>query len=618
MREPEASVEVDTATGIKRLSLSAELSASLAELAETEANRWIKALRAVPIEGRTLRDRFLYRGDSLWWFTELYFHKTRVVSDAFRWLFALEAIVERYRPTRIRATGGSGAVRLLANEVARVRNLGGGGDRKPGRRIGPLLDVIARGYAFNWRGRLAAARASRQAPAARARVAAFVHAAFWREQGEQYTGPVLHELASRLPAGQIALVGLGPRTSYRVRTWKHRMTEAGRASASDLPFIPVDEFAGLDRVHESHGVWRARTASFAALRRSASIRKAAVIHDCDLWPLLEPVFAGTVYLQFPWSAHIMDQIGAALDTIDPRVAMTYAEAGGWGRALVLEARRRGIATVGLQHGFIYRHWLNYLHEPDEMEPSPSNPRDAGFPVPTRTLVFDRFAAEHLVHAGRFPAHAVEITGSARLDTLSREATAAGPDIVARVRQSVGAEDGQVLMVVAAKYTQIQRVFRDLVSAAASIPDVLLVVKCHPAEGPEPYLRDAGGIGSVRIAEASVDLAALIRASRLLVTVNSTAALEAMVLGTPSLVLAMPNNLSPFVDAGVMAGVPDGLPIEPALRTVLFDERCRAGLASRAHSFMQEYRIGSDGLAASRAAGVVLDLAEATRARLGIS
>ena len=31
---------------------------------------------------------------------------------------------------------------------------------------------------------------------------------------------------------------------------------------------------------------------------------------------------------------------------------------------------------GLQHGFIYRHWLNYLHEPDEMTPTSSSPRIA--------------------------------------------------------------------------------------------------------------------------------------------------------------------------------------------------------------------------------------------------
>ena len=63
----------------------------------------------------------------------------------------------------------------------------------------------------------------------------------------------------------------------------------------------------------------------------------------------------------------MDEAAAALDALQPRAAVTYAEAGGWGRALVLECRRRNIPTAGLQHGFIYRHWLNYLHEPDEMD-----------------------------------------------------------------------------------------------------------------------------------------------------------------------------------------------------------------------------------------------------------
>ena len=67
----------------------------------------------------------------------------------------------------------------------------------------------------------------------------------------------------------------------------------------------------------------------------------------------------------------MDEAGAALDRLAPDVAVTYAEAGGWGRALMLEARRRGIPSVGLQHGFIYRHWLNYLHDADEMTASPA-------------------------------------------------------------------------------------------------------------------------------------------------------------------------------------------------------------------------------------------------------
>ena len=76
----------------------------------------------------------------------------------------------------------------------------------------------------------------------------------------------------------------------------------------------------------------------------------------------------------------MDEAGAALDALDPAAALTYAEAGGWGRAIVLECRRRGIPSAGLQHGFIYRHWLNYLHEPDEMIPDPDHAGGRGFPA----------------------------------------------------------------------------------------------------------------------------------------------------------------------------------------------------------------------------------------------
>jgi hypothetical protein len=36
---------------------------------------------------------------------------------------------------------------------------------------------------------------------------------------------------------------------------------------------------------------------------------------------------------------------------------------------MLEARRQRHPCAGIQHGFIYRRWLNYLHERDEMRPS---------------------------------------------------------------------------------------------------------------------------------------------------------------------------------------------------------------------------------------------------------
>ena len=82
------------------------------------------------------------------------------------------------------------------------------------------------------------------------------------------------------------------------------------------------------------------------------------------------------------------------------------------------------------------------------------------------------------------------------------------------------------------------------------------------------------------------------------------------MGVPSLVLAMPNNLTPFVEAGAMSGVDEGAPIGPALRRLLADEGGRAAVLERSAAFMARYRVGSDGRAALRAAERIARLAAA--------
>ena len=99
----------------------------------------------------------------------------------------------------------------------------------------------------------------------------------------------------------------------------------------------------------------------------------------------------------------------------------------------------------------------------------------------------------------------------------------------------------------------------LVDAVAEMPDVRLVVNAIPPRPASRISALAKGVSNVTVAPATAGLAMLTRAARLLVTVNSTAAIEAMVMGLPSLVLALPNNLSPFVDHGALAGVARAIP-----------------------------------------------------------
>lgn len=611
MDHDDAILLVHTARGSRRVALTEFLGAERAEQAEFDANNWIKALRHAQVGGESLRDRFTHRGDSLWWFGELYFHKTRVINTIFRTMHALDALVAAEQPQRLAVVRGSPEVRFLARQVAtRAGVVWAGGGRPWSPAPAAHLGVVLRAHAFEIGAAIARRRTAPQSASPGVRVAGFVHAAFWRGDEEQYIGPILRRLSGSGPAGSLALVGVGPGTTYRARSWRNRVQSLAGGGLESASFAPIDAFGSASDLAPSRGVWKQRAGILREMLNSPDLRRAAVIGGCDAWPLVAPVLAGVAYLQFPWSAYVMDQLGASLDALRPRVALTYAEAGGWGRALVLEARRRRIPTIGLQHGFIYRHWLNYLHEPDEMAPSAHNPADQGFPHPTLTLLYDTFAAEHLISAGHFPASALAVTGSARLDALVEQSRALTAIQLDGIRQAVGARPDQHIVVVAAKFTQIRHVFRALVEAVAQMPDVRLVVKCHPAETGDPYLALAKGVSNVTIAPADAGLATLTRAARLLVTVNSTAAIEAMVMDLPSLVLGLPNNLSPFVEQGALAGVVEGDPIGPKLRALLTDEQHRAELRRKRLAFMDRYGIRSDGLAAERAVDMIVSLATA--------
>lgn len=613
MRETDAII-VAAGGGSRRVNLALYLDGEAAEAAEREANAWIKSLRLARIDGETFRDRFTYRDDSLWWFAELYLHKRRVVVSALELIAALETLLERERPAGVDLPGADPLTRLAAGQVLRARGIATqlplpAGDWRA------HASIAARSWFHAARAAADRLRPGNRRPATRpVAVAAFIHTAFWRLETDEeaYIGPVLHELAGRLPAGGVQLVGLGPRTNFRARRWGQRLAEFGDPAARSLPLAPIELYSSARGIAGALAFWRRRSVVRRALMSSDDLREAAVVRGCDLWPILRGELVGIADLQFPWSVLAMDEAACALDALAPGVVVTYAEAGGWGRALVLEARRRHIPAIGLQHGFIYRHWLNYLHEPDEMQPSAANAADRGFPLPDRTLVYDRFAARHLVHAGRFPEDAVLVTGGPRLDAFVETARRLTAEDRERVRARIGAQAGQHVVVVATKYSQMRPAFHALVEAVARMPDVQLVVKCHPAETPGPYQRAAGSVPNIVVAPADADLAALVAIARLVVTVNSTAAIEAMPLEVPALIVALPNNLSPFVEAGAVEGARTLEEIGPALTALLYDEERRSRLARGRQAFMEQYAIGSDGRAASRAAEAILSAGREAR------
>jgi hypothetical protein len=580
-----------------------------AEEAARDAERiWIKQLRHARVDAMPLRRRFTLREDSLWWFAELYLHKEQAVLRIVRTLAALERLADEEAPAALEVTSADPVAGHVLAAFCAARGLGTTARRAPWPDRAALARMDARS-AWLHGAALASRLRSRKPPrpAGQVAAAAFVHQAFVRGgsdtlTGESYIGPVLEALGRRLPAGALTLVGLGPAANFKARRWWHPV-----AGASVPPVTPIESYAPYRRLAPARGIWRARHAWRRALWGSRDLRGHAVIRGCDCWPVIARELAGVALLQWPWSARAMDEAGAALDALEPAVAVTYAEAGGWGRALVLEARRRGIPSAGLQHGFIYRHWLNYRHEPDEMQPDPGHAQDAGFPHPSATLLFDGFAAAHLEQAGAFPAGTLTVTGSPRLDALAEAVRTISPAEVLQARDVVGAAPDDALALVVTKQREAAAALAPVLAAAERLPGVRIVIKAHPAETVDVYQSLVQGRRTVSVLPAAAPLAPLLAAARAVVTVNSTLALDAAVLDLPALVVGLPNNLSPFVAAGMLAaGEPATM--DEDLRRILYDEEFRHRLAEARREVLARCRMGSDGRAAERAADAVLRLA----------
>src|ERR1039457_234197 len=107
----------------KTLEVEAALTPELRETARADANRWIKQLRLVPYGDRTMRERFVYRGDSLWWFTELYLHKMQRIDRAVATVLSLDGILAVEAPVSLIVNGADPVVTETAAAFGAARGI---------------------------------------------------------------------------------------------------------------------------------------------------------------------------------------------------------------------------------------------------------------------------------------------------------------------------------------------------------------------------------------------------------------------------------------------------------------------------------------------------------------
>jgi hypothetical protein len=583
-------------------SLWSYLTPELGEIVRAETTAWIKRLRHVSYDGRSMRERFTYRHDSLWWFTELFLYKTRRLETALATLVALDAARDQHAPAGFVIDTDSLVVRDAAHLFGRTHRVpvdtrGRRGDRERHARTSYLTGLTST---------LSSARP--RAPVflpGTTSIAAFVQTSFAGPampkagRPSSFVPQVLDALAGRLGPDTLLCIGIGPRRNLRRRRG-HAMISAG----DGLPVTPIERLVPHGQLGGALELWRRRAELAQQITTGESVRAAGRVREYDLWTVLNRELEAVALHQWPWSARAMDETAAALGAIKPELVLTYAEASAWGRAVILESRRRQIRSVAIPHELAETDSFIFSHEPDEISAAGS---DAGFPAPDRVLVFDERTATRLDEVGHLPLARIAITGHPRSDELRMKRlvrlTVAER---AELRRALDVPSERRLAVLVARPGELGPLMEAILDAAVRLPQVHLAIRAHPGDAPSILQTLIASAANISLVPESIDPARLLAGSDGLITRESAVAVDALAVGVPSLIVGTPDHLAPLVDAGIMLGAAAPEDVGPAFEALLYDDRVRKRLSRvvGAHSAGHD-RAGAR--AADRAADVILEL-----------
>lgn len=149
----------------------------------------------------------------------------------------------------------------------------------------------------------------------------------------------------------------------------------------------------------------------------------------------------------------------------------------------------------------------------------------------------------------------------------------------------------------------------IVNAVIGLPNTQLIVKLHPPhENEHDYLEIVKGLPSRPIILKYTSLPELLNACSLAITVSSTAALEAMALGKPVIIVDLFNQSgnSFFNGSGALFARIEQ-EILPAMRRALYDEQTKDEMAKSIENFVFKQAYLQDGQASKRIADLIMSM-----------
>jgi len=522
---------------------------------------WTEMISETRIGSQRLVDHLRYDGISLWWFIERAFFST--AKEAVLAIEQTERLLQEQSPKHVLILGmGS-----LGGIIAQVCDRHGVEYTLRGPRtdahLERLLDElkIAGGQLLI---RSKELRRKRMVPPAigdrasgRPRILFFAPSVNWRsvwnyeksmqESRDVYMGRVIEEARRR------GYESICVDVDYPIEGTMNVLRE--KTKTRDVTWIPFERYLSDDVVKtlKANPHYPKLKQAYHFISRSSEFKERLEYHSIPLWSFLRSrlrrLFSELHILNY---ARLIEGAREMLRTERPdAVCMTY-ETGVYAKAVIAAAQETGIHTVAIQHGFLSAESMEYMHSKSAV----TNLQE-GCPIPTKTAAGGAYAARLLTRVGSYPTGSVVVTGYPKYDQLAELKKHESVLRKEQILESLGLSPLNKTIMLAsgaflAKYGSRQEYDRYILESMLNLfsrrHDIQLIIRLHPMEdGRMQATLIEGRRVPVAIVKGEKD--ELVWASDLFVTVNSTTALEALILGKQVLMLDVSDAGVPSVDLG---------------------------------------------------------------------
>lgn len=342
------------------------------------------------------------------------------------------------------------------------------------------------------------------------------------------------------------------------------------------------------------------------LRTAADFAEDFCYRGVSLWPALRKDLETTFLHILPRCARMLATAGEILDQERPDAVMATYETGPFQRALIIQASRKGIPTMGLMHGMIFKNHYDYMHHriTTSVYADPF-----GFTVPEITCVWGSAWKENLVSYGNYPSDAVVVTGNWRYDRIAEILSQVN---ITFMRRFLGLAPDALCILILSSTQNVLEYIETCLAVVAAIPNGVPLVKLHPAYNPAPVRQLLHRLGYTNGTLFTGPLLDALVVADLVISQPSTAISEAVLLGKPVVLAdfqAMPGPGTAYSSEGVCLVANSKETLREVVEQAVFDEGVRVRLAAARREFLQRYFFKIDG-------GAALRVAEALEALVG--